>query len=145
MKTITKLACRTIGTASMCYALYDAWRVGNHFSKAESQVQQSKYIEDAYFNTRNVDTVSFSDNAVSKKAFELRSKNPLPSLFGRIKGGVQGFLSSLGSNLFYVACSAMALLSKGALAKIGAIGIGLGACYSIARNCFGLGKQNPMN
>lgn len=144
MKTITKIACRTVGTLGIGVALYDTTRVANHFSKVESQKQQSKYLENAYFNSRTSDNMSYTSSAIGKKTFELRTNNPLPSIWGRIKGGCEGAMYSLGNHLFTIACSSLALLSKGTLAKVGAIGVGLKACYEIARNGFGLGKQNPM-
>ena len=144
MRTITKIACRTIGTIGMGMALYDASRVASQFSRNRAQYQQGKYLENTYFNSRTIDNVSFVSNDLRKKTFDLRTKNPLPSLWGRIKGATEGALHSLGTNLFTVACSALAILSKGMLAKVGAIGVGLGVCYNIARNGFGLGKQHPM-
>lgn len=145
MRTMTKIACRTMGTAGMGLAFYEAWREASHKSKAESQNQQSKHIENVYFNTRNTDKFSYTDKAMQKKAFDLRTGHGLYSLWGGIKGGVKGTLDSLGSNLFAVACSAMAILSKGTFAKIGAIGVGLDFGYKIMRSCFGLGKKHPMN
>lgn len=145
MRTITKIACRTIGVAGMGLALYDATRVASQFSRNGAQNQQAKFLEKAYFNSRNIDSVSFVSNDIREKTFDLRTKNPLPSFWGRIKGGFQGAIYSLGNDLFTVACSALALLSKGVLAKVGAIGVGVGVCYDIARNGFGLGKRHPMN
>ena len=145
MRTITKLACRTMGVAGMGIALYDATRVAGQFSRIGAQNQQSKYLEDAYFNSRGIDDVSYMSNNIRQKTFDLRSRNPLPSLWGRLKGGAQGALYSLGNSLAVVACSALALLSKGFFAKVGAVGVGLSVCYNIARNGFGLGKQNPMS
>ena len=144
MNTITKIACRTVGTLGIGVALYDATRVANHFSKAESQKQQAKYLENAYFNSHTSDNISYTSSAIGKKTFEMRTNNPLPSIWGRIKGGCEGALYSLGNHLFTIACASLALLSKGALAKVGAVGVGLKVCYDIARNGFGLGKQNPM-
>jgi len=144
MRTITKIACRAMGTVGMGIALYDASRVASQFSKNGAQNQQAKYLEKAYFNTRGIDNVSYNSNNIRQKTFDLRSKNPIPSFWGRIKGGTEGALYSLGTNLFTVACSSLAILSKGVLAKVGAIGVGLGICYNIARNGFGLGKQHPM-
>lgn len=145
MRTITKIACRTVGVVGMGIALYDASCVAKQFSKNGAQNQQAKYLENAYFNSRNIDSVSYSSNAIREKTFDLRSKNPLPSLWGRLKGATLGTIDSLGNNLPTVACSALALLSKGIFAKIGAVGVGLGICYNIARNGFGLGKQHPMD
>lgn len=145
MRTITKIACRTVGIAGMGLALYDATRVASQFSKNGAQNQEAKYLEKAYFNSRNTDNVSFVSNNIRQKTYDLRSRNPLPSIWGRIKGGTEGAIYSLGTNLFTIACSSFALLSKGTMAKIGAIGVALGLCYDIARNGFGLGKHNPMN
>ena len=134
-----------MGTIGMGIALYDASRVASQFSRNGAQNQQSKYLENVYYNSRTTDDVSYFSNNLRKKTFDLRTKNPLPSLWGRIKGGAEGAAYSLGTNLFTVACSSLAILSKGFLAKAGAIGVGLGVCYNVARNGFGLGKQHPMS
>lgn len=144
MRTITKIACRTMGIAGMGLALYDATRVASQFSRNGAQKEQAKYLEGAYFDSRGIDTVSYNSNNIRKKTFDLRTNNPLPSLWGRVKGGFEGAIYSLGNSLFTVSCSALALLSKGFLAKVGAVGVGLGICYKIAREGFGLGKQHPM-
>ena len=145
MRTITKIACRTMGTVGMGVALYNASRVAAQFAKNGAQVEQSKYLERAYFNSRNIDKVDYTSNSIRKNAFDLRTKNPLPALWGKIKGGLEGATYSLGNYLFTIACSALAILSKGFLAKAGAIGIGIGLGCNIARNAFGLGKHHPMN
>ena len=144
MRMITKIACRTIGAAGMGIALYDAITVGNQYSKIGSQNQQAKYMERAYFSSRTIDNVSYFSNNLREKTFDLRTKNPIPSLWGRIKGAFQGATYALGTNLFTVACSSLAILSKGFLAKAGATGVALSVCYNIARNGFGLGKEHPM-
>lgn len=145
MKTVTKIACRTMGTVGMGIALYNATRVANQFSKNEAQNEESKYLEKAYFDSRNLNDISYTSKGIQKKTFELRTKNPLPSLWGRIKGATIGAIQSLGNNLPTIACAAFALLSKGIFAKIGAIGVGLSIGYDIAHNGFGLGKHHPMD
>ncbi len=144
MKTLTKIACRTIGTVGIGLALYDASRVAARFSKNQSEIEQAKYLEKSYFNSRTIENDSYVSNSMRKKAFDLRVKDPIPSLWGRIKGYAQGAMYSLGNSLFTVACSALALLSKGVFAKIGAAGVALGFAYDFLRNGFGLGKQHPM-
>ena len=144
MRTITKIACRTIGAAGMGLAVYDAAKVAKQFARNEAQVQEGQHLERAYFNSRNTDSVSFTDNYLREKSFDLRTKNPLYSIWGNIKGGIKGTLTGLGNHLFIVACSMFALLSKGTLAKIGTAGVGLGILYDIARNGFGFAKHHPM-
>lgn len=145
MRMITKIVCRTVGAVGMGLATYDAVQVGKQFSKNLAQQQEAKYLEKAYFDSRTVSTTSYVSNNIRKKTFDYRMKNPLPAIFGRIKGAIKGVFESLGNNLFTVACSALALLSKGLLAKIGAVGVLLGIGYDIASNGFGLGKQTPMD
>ena len=102
-------------------------------------------MEKAYFDSRTIDSISYSKNAIREKTFDLRTKNPIPALWGKFKGGFNGFMYGLGDNLFTIICSALALTCKNALAKIGAIGVAVGLCYNIAREGFGLGKQHPMD
>ena len=102
-------------------------------------------MERAYYDGRTIDTVSYSANNIRKKTFDLRTQNPLPALWGKVKGGAEGLFYSLGESLVCVACSALALLSKGTMAKIGAAGVTLGVCYKVLREGFGLGKQHPMD
>lgn len=145
MKMITKIACRTLGTAGLGIALYNATQVASQFSRNGAQYQQAKYLEDAFYNSRTIDSVSYTDNAIRQRTFDLRTKNPLPALWGRIKGGTQGFMYSLGESLPLVGVSALAIATKGALAKLGAAGVVLGVCYNVLRSGYGLGKQHPMD
>lgn len=145
MRTVTKIACRIIGTAGMGVALYDASRVAGQFARNKAEQQQAQYLENIYYNSRTIDDVSYSSNGIRSKSFDLLTKNPLPSIWGKFKGGVNGVLYSLGNNVIGVGLAALALTSKGVLAKIGALGVGLGFCYKIAREGLGLGKQHPMD
>lgn len=145
MKTVTKIVCRTIGTLGMGYALYDAAKVAKQYSRNEALMQDAKHFQRVYTDTRTIDTVSFTDSTIQKKASDIRMKNPLYSVWGTVKGGVTGFLSGMGNHIFTVACSAFALASKGTMAKIGAIGTGLCACVNIARNAYGIGKHTPLD
>lgn len=145
MKTVTKIACRTMGTVGMGIALYNATRVANQFSKNGAQNEQSKYLERAYFDSRSLSDVSYTSNDIQKKTFDLRTRNPLPNFWGRIKGATTGAVQSLGNNLATITCASFAILSKGILAKIGAVGVGLSICYDIIHNGFGLNKHHPMD
>ena len=144
MRTITKIACRTIGTLGMGVALYDAGHSAKHYAKVGAEINKSNQLERAYFDSRTLDNYSSFSNKIREGTFELRSKNPIPTAQGKIKGGIKGFLSSLGNHLPTIAFSSMALLCKGLGAKIGVAGLLLSLVYEIARNGFGLNKQYPM-
>ena len=88
--------------------------------------------------------MSYVENDIAKTSFDVRSKDPLFSVYGNVKGAIGGFLYGLGVHLPAIACSAFAILGKGWSAKIGAIGLGLSACIRIAQEGFGIGKENPM-
>lgn len=145
MKTFGKIVCRTVGTLGMGIALYDATKVAGQFSRNEAQRTQAKYLEKAYYDGRTLDTVSYTANNIRKKTFDLRTKNPLPALWGKVKGWNEGFFYSLGNSVLGVAFSALALLCKGTMAKVGAAGVALGLAYKVLREGFGLGKQHPMD
>ena len=145
MNLAAKIACRTIGTAGMGLALYDASQRCSISARRGAQDEQAKYLENAYFNARTLDTASPSSNELRQKTFDLRTRNPLPTLWGKIKGGCNGILHGLGDRPPIVIFSAMAILGKGAGAKFGAIGAAVAACYDVARNGFGIGKQTPMS
>ena len=145
MVSLGQIVCKTIGTAGMGIALYDAVQVANQFSRNEAHHTQAKYLDKIYFNSRGIDNVSIAQNTTREKTFDLMSRNPIPTLWGKIKGGFNGFFYGLGNMLPVVAFSALALVAKNTVAKIGATGVALCACYNILRNGFGLGKQNPMD
>ena len=144
MRTVTKIACRIVGAAGMGLAVYDATKVSGHFARSQSRVQQSKYLEKIYFNSRTIDDISYVSNNIRKNTFDARTKNPAPSIIGKVKGAIHGFVYSLANNLLTIGCSAFAILSKGTMAKVGAIGVGLSTIYNIIRNGYGIGKQHPM-
>lgn len=144
MNIASKIVCRTLGAAGIGIACWDATKVSRQFSAIGSEHAQEHYLEDVYFNTRTIDKVSYSSNALREKAFELRSKSALPSTFGKIKGGFQGFMYGLANYLPVIACSSLALLGKNFFAKAGAIGLGAIAFFKLLHEGFGVGKNNPM-
>ena len=145
MRTITKIACRTVGALGIGIALYDASRVASYQSKTVSENVKAAQMERAYFNSRTIDNNSYYSNGIRKRVQNFLINSPIPTIWGKIKGGVEGFIKGLGNHILTVGCATMALLCKGFGAKLGAIGIGLGFLYEIIRNGFGVGKHNPMN
>ena len=145
MNLAGKILCRTVGTVGMGLALYDASKVGGLYARNGGQYEQAKYLERRYFDSRTTDHVSYRDSKIGEKTFDLCTKNPLPKVWGKIRGGIGGFLYGLGNSLPIIVCSSMALLCKNVGAKIGVAGIALGMGYKILREGFGVGKQHPMN
>jgi hypothetical protein len=145
MKTITKVACRLIGAASIGSALYDSARVSNLYGKHQSEISQANYLERTYFNSRTLDSTSYTENAIRKKTYDLEANNPIPSVWGKIKGKTKGFFYGLSNNLPLIVCGSMALLGKNLVAKLGVLGSALCVAYTILRQGFGLGKNHPMD
>ena len=145
MHPVARVACRTVGAAGIGVALYDSAKIAKYFSETGSEHAQEHYLEKAYFNSRTTDKFSYSSNALREKTFELRSKNPIPGIYGKFEGGFKGFMYGLGNYLPVILCSTLALVGKSWGAKLGAIGVGLAALYKVARDGYGVGKNNPMN
>lgn len=144
MNIASKIACRTIGTLGMSACLYDAFKVGGHYSRSFAEDNQANYLEKLYFNSRTTNSVSYLSNEMRKGTANFLSKSPIPTLWGKIKGGIYGFLSGLGTWLPAIGCSALALTGKGRWAKAGTAGTALCFLYSAVTNGLGIGKQHPM-
>jgi len=144
MKMAGKIVCKTLGTAGIAVACYDAAKISKQYSVIGSDRAQENYLQNVYYNSRTLDNVSYTSNALREKTFELRSKNPIPSIYGKANGRFQGFMYGLANSLPLIICSSFAILGKNLLAKLGALGIGGIAIYKLARDGFGVGKNNPM-
>ena len=145
MKTITKIACRIIGAASIGSALYDSTRVSKLYGAHQSEISQENYLEKVYFNSRTLDSTSYTGNAIRKKTYDIQTNNPIPSVWGKIKGITNGFFYGLSNNLPLIISGSMALLGKNIVAKLGALGTALCFAYTVLRQGFGLGKNHPMD
>lgn len=144
MVSLGQIVCKTVGIGGAGLALYDAVQISKLQSRNCAHSTTANYLEDIYYNSRTIDNVSVNQNNIRKKTFDAMAKLSLPTLWGKIKGACQGFIYSLSNSLPLVACSALAILGKKTLSKIGAIGVGGCLLYSVLRNGFGVGKQHPM-
>ncbi len=144
MKSITPIICKTVGAAGLGVALYDTWKVSSHFAKAGGENAAAEHYQKVYATTRNINNISYVSNSVQKKTADLRDKNPIPRVWGSIKGRATGVLYTLCNWLPTAGCASLALLAKGWLSKLGAAGVLLCSVYNICHNGFGLGKDNPM-
>ena len=145
MNTIGKIACKTIGLASMSAIIYDAYSIGKHHSKVGAQEASADIFEKAIAAKRTNTNESYLTNAMQNKVSDLRMNNPLFPLFGKIKGFIKGSLISLGNNIIPVSLASMALLGKNTCAKIGAWGTAAYAAFLILREGFGVGKHTPID
>lgn len=145
MVSVGKIICKTVGIAGMGVALFDATQASKSVARRTSHANQAAYLEKSYYNARTIDNISTTSNNVRAKVFDLETWNPLPAFFGKIKGGIKGFMYSLAVNMPIVLSSAFAIASKGFMSKVGATGVALCAAYKVARDGFGLGKEHPMS
>ena len=144
MVSLGSIVCKTVGVAGMGIAMYDGVNSAKAVGRHQAIVATQNWLENSYFNSRTLDNISSSSNFLRKKTFDLKSKNPIPTIIGKTKGTINGFLYGLGINLPAILCGSLAILGKGFISKIGATGVALTVLYKIARDGFGLGKQHPM-
>ncbi|MBE7703686.1 MAG: hypothetical protein E7Z89_06525 [Cyanobacteria bacterium SIG28] len=138
------IASRAVGVAGIGLGLYDSIQTSKISARKQAHKTTADWLENVYFSSRTTDNVSSVSNDLRAKTFDMRTKNPIPTMYGKAKGAVNGMLYGLGVNLPIILCSSLALIGKNTVAKCGAIGAALCVAYDIARNGFGLGKQNPM-
>ena len=144
MGIVSNIVCKTAGIAGMSYAVYDACKVAKSVSKKSEHKAAADHFEKIYADTKTIDFSSPADNAIQSKIKDLREKNPIIPLKTKIEGYFKGMLMSLGNNIVPIICSSLAICTKGFTSKLGAFGLAAFGVYKLAREGFGVGKQNPM-
>ena len=145
MVNISNIVCKTTGIAGLSIAAYDAYAMAKHHSDAETSKVSADTFESVVAAQRSNSNASAVTNAMQKKVADLRMKNPIVQLFGKLKGFGEGFISSLGDNIIPIALSSIAIASKGIIQKAGAWGLGIYGIYQVAKEGFGLGKTAPVD
>ena len=145
MVNVANIVCKTVGIAGLSAVTYDACAMAKHHSSAATAEISADIFEKAVAAQRSNSSASHLTGAMQNKVAEFRMKNPIVPLFGKIKGFVEGFISSLGDNIIPVSLSAVALATKGGLQKAGAWGLGIFGVYQLAKEGFGLGKTAPVD
>ena len=145
MVSVSNIVCKTIGVAGMSAAIYDAYSVAHHHSAAGVTETSADVYEKAVAAQRSTTGESYVTGAMQSKIADLRMNNPVVPIFGKVKGFITGFISSLGDNIIPITLSTLALATKGAVQKAGAWGLGIYGVYQIAKEGFGLGKSSAID
>lgn len=145
MTILANIVCKTAGLAGLSVATYDAYAMAKHHASAETSKISADTFESVIAAQRSNSTASAFTNAMQEKVSDFRMKNPIVPLFGKIKGFLQGFVSSLGDNIIPVILSSISIAAKGFTQKAGAWGLGIYATYLVAKEGFGLGKTAPVD
>ena len=145
MGIVANIVCKTAGIAGISAVTYDAFAMAKHHADAATTGVSADVFEKAIAAERSNSTASALTGTMQKKVADLRMKNPIVPIFGKIKGFLEGFLSSLGDNIIPTTLSAVAMASKGAIQKAGAWGLAIYGAYHFAKEGFGLGKTAPVD
>ena len=145
MVSVANILCKTAGIAGLSVVTYDALAMAQHHASAETSKLSADTFESVIAAKRSNSTASAFTNAMQEKVGDIRMKNPVVPLFGKVKGFIEGFFSSLGDNIIPVALSSIALGTKGMLQKAGAWGLGIYGCYLLTKEGFGVGKTSPVD
>lgn len=145
MKLVPKIICKTIGVAGVSAVLYDAYSVGRAVCMNTGQSISADSFESVISAKRTTSEVSPVTSTMQKELSRLRMDNPIIPAYGRTKGFVKGFFSSLGNNLVPTIFSVMALAGKNAWSKIGAWGLAGYGLYKVIKEGFGVGKHTPVD
>ena len=145
MGIVSTIVCKTAGAAGMSAVLYDAFCVGKSTSKKYAQNLEADHFEHVKAKSGTLEYNSPVNNAIQNKVSDIRMKLPVTEVYGRVKGACLGFFTSLGNNIIPAAFASLALAARGALSKIGALGLAGYGIYVVAKEGFGLGKHTPMD
>ena len=145
MVSVANIVCKTVGVAGMSIAVYDAYAMAQHHSMAGSLETSADVYEKAIAAERSNTNASHVTGAMQSKIANLRMNNPIVPIFGKVKGFVSGFISSLGDNIIPITLSTLALATKGFVQKCGVWGLGIYGVYQVAKEGFGLGKSSAVD
>ena len=145
MVNVANIVCKTAGIAGLSAVTYDAIAMAKHHANAGAAEASADVFEKVVAAERSNNTASHLTGAMQEKVADWRIKNPIVPIFGKLKGYIEGTLSSLGDNIVPVCLSAVALTTKGFMQKAGAWGLAIYGTYQIAKEGFGLGKTTPVD
>ena len=113
MGTLANIACKTVGIAGMSAVIYDAYGMAKHHANVGAARSSADVYESAVAAERSNTGASYVSGAMQRKVADLRMKNPIVPVFGKIKGFIEGFISSLGDNIIPISLASIALAAKG--------------------------------
>ena len=145
MGIVANIVCKTAGIAGLSAVAYDAYAMAKHHSSAASAEITADTFEKVVAAQRSNSSASHVTGAMQSKVADLRMKNPIVPIFGKIKGFIEGFMSSLADNIIPTGLSALALGAKGKIQKAGGWGLAIYGIYQLAKEGFGLGKTAPVD
>lgn len=145
MVNVANIVCKTVGIAGLTAVTYDAYAMAQHHSSAASAELSADTFEKVVAAERSNSNASHLTGTMQKKVADFRMKNPIVPLFGKVKGFIEGFFSSMADNIIPTTLSAIALGTKGKLQKAGAWGVAIYGAYLLAKEGFGLGKTAPVD
>ncbi len=140
MAKLLNIASKIVGAGGLGLAGYDAYRFTKDYSSAYHSTNYPKYLENIARKNAYLENGSYINQAIRDKTTDLMMRNPIPSLWTKTKGGLNGFFTSLRKNFALVAGSFFALGFKGFMSKIGAGVVVADLLYRVAREGFGIGK-----
>ena len=94
MGTIANVVCKTVGLAGMGAVLYDAYTLGKIKSSRGAAKETANHLTDVVAAQRTASSDSYVSSAIQNKTADLRMRNPLIPLIGRVKGFVNGTLAA---------------------------------------------------
>lgn len=145
MVSVANILCKTVGIAGLSAVTYDAYAMAKHHADAGTAETSADVFLKTVAAERSNSTASHVTGAMQNKIADLRMKNPVVPLFGKVKGFISGFFSTLGDNIIPIALSSIALATRGFIQKAGAWGLGIYGAYILAKEGFGLGKTSPVD
>ena len=145
MASVSNIVCKAVGIAGLSAVTYDAFAIAKHHSEAGAAEASADVFMKTVAAERSNSTASHVSGAVQNKIADLRMKNPVVPLFGKVKGFISGFFSTLGDNIIPIGLSSLALATKGFVQKASAWGLGIYGAYILAKEGFGMGKTSPVD
>ncbi|MBQ3311300.1 hypothetical protein IJG72_04410 [bacterium] len=140
---------KSVGVAGVATVLYDVHKTGQLESGAKRRNAIAESALDTYLDTSQLNGTRYSMNRMQNFVLgkELKGNifNGTREFYNSTLGYMQGVAQSLAFNVIPLGLSCVALIKKGALSKLSALGLAIYGGIDIAKNAFGLGQTHRLS
>lgn len=139
------LIAKGVGLAALGLACYDAHYIGkiqaDLYSSERDANASAYYLNNSMYSTN----MSKIQDGIREAAYTMELDQGWRRFFNSGIGYIKGFTSMMINDVVPVFLGAGALLTKGAISKTCAAGVGIYGVYQVIKNFFGMGTPKGMN
>ena len=120
--SITGFLSKGVGLAGLCIIAYDSHNAAKDYAGMYGRHKSTENLEKMYVDTLSLQTRSVVKDKAKKSLFNFALDQNIDKTYFSISGYMKSMCASLVYNVIPLGLSAMALMTKGAVSKLSALG-----------------------